>query len=105
MKFKEGMTTKDKIEALERQVLVHSMLYYHLNESVISDKEYDHLSAFLAEKIQKIGEIKLRSTQYGYVFYDFDGSTGFDLVDRLTKQDRKCILRIAHYVLNLYKHR
>lgn len=26
---------------------------------------------------------------YGYAYYDFDGSTGFHLTDRLTKKDKK----------------
>ena len=103
MKFKEGMTAKEKVEAIERQILVHSMLYYHMNESVISDKRFDKLSRLLADKISKLGPKKIASTQYGYVFQDFDGTTGFDLISRLNKADRKHIKVIATYVLSHYK--
>lgn len=103
MKFKEGMGTKQKIEALERMILVHSMLYYEMDESVISDKRYDKLSRLLAEKLNTLSEKKVASTQYGYVFYDFDGDTGFDLISRLTKEDRKRIKQVATSVLRCYK--
>lgn len=103
MKFSEGMTAKEKIEALERYILVHCMLYYHMNETLISDEIFDKYSRLLAKKLQKIGENKIASTQYGYVFYDFDGTTGFDLIDRLNKSDRRRIKQIASFALRLSK--
>lgn len=102
MKFKENVTTKQKIEVLERMILVHSMLYYHMNTNVISDKRYDKLSRLLVDRLNGLSEKKIRSTQYGYVFYDFDGDTGFDLIDRLTKEDRKRIENVATSVLKCY---
>lgn len=102
MKFAEDMTSKQKVEALQRYILVHSMLYYDMDTSVISDKKFDKAARLLADKIQRFGPKKIASTQYGYVFKDFDGSTGFDLPDRLTEEDRKCVRRIATYVLRWY---
>lgn len=104
MKFSEEMKTKDRIEFLERYILVHSYLYYHMDESVISDKKFDKCARLLACKIQKY-QSKIRRTQYGYVFYDFDGNTGFDLIDRLNKGDRKRIKSVATTVLRNYKRR
>lgn len=103
MKFAENLTQKQKIEVLERHILVHSMLYYHMNESVISDKRYDKLCRLLVKKFEALTPKKIASTQYGYVFNDFDGNTGFDLIDRLTKEDRKRIKQVATTVLRLYK--
>lgn len=103
MKFAEGMSSKQKVEALQRYILVHSVLYYEMDTSVISDKKFDKAARLLADKIQKFGPKKIASTQYGYVFGDFDGSTGFDLPDRLNKTDRKRIEQIATYVLGLYR--
>lgn len=105
MKFKEGMTTKEKVEALQRYILVHSMLYYEMNDSVIPDERFDKYARLLAKKIQKYGVKKIASTQYGYVFYDFDGNTGFDLISRLTKSDRKRIEQVAISVLNVSTRR
>lgn len=101
MKFKEGMSEKDKIDALERQILVHSMIYYEMNKSVISDAEFDKLAKLLVKKINKYGEKKMSKTQYWYVFNDFDGNTGFDLIHRLKKADKERIKVIATYVLRL----
>lgn len=103
MVFPEGMKTKQKIEFVQRYILVHSMLYYEMNTSVISDKKFDKVCRLLVNKQEKLSEERLNSTQYGYVFYDFDGSTGFDLVSRLKKSDRKRIEEIATYVLRLYR--
>ena len=102
MKFKEGMSTKQKIEALERYILVHSMLYYEMSESLITDQKFDRVCRLLVDKIKKYGAKKIASTQYGYAFDDFDGSTGFYLMDKLTKQDRKRIKQVATAVLNSY---
>lgn len=103
MKFRSGMNTKQKIEALQRYILVHSIIYYHLDDNVISDKKYDKVARLLAKKQAEHNENKILKTQYGYVFYDFDGSTGFDLLDRLNKSDRKYLMKIAKCVLRLKK--
>lgn len=103
MRFKEGMTAKQKIEAVQRMILVHSMLYYEMNESIISDKRFDKISSLLCEKQSELSLRKLLSTQYGYVFQDFDGTTGFDLISRLTQKDRTRIEQIANHVLRSYK--
>ena len=102
MKFKEGMATKEKIEALERYILVHSMLYYHMSESLITDQQFDRAARLLASKIEKFGAKKIAKTQYGYVFTDFDGSTGFYLIEALKKSDRRRIKQVAVAVLNSY---
>lgn len=102
MKFTEDMTSKQKVEALQRYILVHSVLYYEMNTSVISDKKFDKAARLLADKIQKFGPKKIASTQYGYVFKDFDGSTGFDLSSQLTESDREHVQKIATYVFRLY---
>ena len=98
MKFKEGVTTKQKVEYLERFILVHSMIYYELDTNVISDKDFDKMARLLVKKIHKYGPKKIASTQYGYVFHDFDGTTGFDLIGRLNKADRERITQIALFV-------
>lgn len=101
MKFKEGMTTKQKFEALQRYILVHSMLYYNMDTNIISDQRFDKYSRLLAKKIQEYEPKKVKSSQYGYVFYDFDGTTGFDLIDRLSNADRAHIESIARHVLKI----
>lgn len=100
MLFKENMSEKDKVSALQRYILVHSCLYYELDSSIIADKEYDK-KAYLLVEIQK--GINISDTDYGYVFKGFDGTTGFDLYSKLSEIDRDKIIRIANNVLKSYK--
>lgn len=89
-------TDKLKINYLQRVILMHSHLYYIEDNPLISDKDYDSISKQLVElqKGKGVDWIK-ETTQYGYVFYDFDGSTGFDLYDRLNENDKKYIKILA----------
>lgn len=38
-------------------------------------------------------------TQYGYAFYDFDGTTGFLIWDRLTEKDKQMISTLANMIV------
>lgn len=92
-----------KISYLQRQVIVHSLLYYELNESVISDKEFDDLSRQLVKMQRNASKDDLRNSQYYYCFYDFDGTTGFHLKDRLNEKDKPYLLGLAKFILRKYK--
>lgn len=79
------------------------MLYYELNVNCISDESFDELCIQLLE-MQKSADIKeLKQSTYYYVFYDFDGSTGCDIPQRLTDYDYKYLLNIAQHVYKLYE--
>lgn len=97
-KFPEGWSDLTKINYLQRKIIISSILYYDLNQSPINDKEYDELSKQLVEMQSKCNCIE--DSQYFYIFYDFDGSTGFDLRDRLNDNDKEYLLKIA---LNISK--
>ena len=74
------------IDFLQRKIILNSIAYYELNTSQLTDKQYDELSRQLVD-MQK--EVDIKDTQYGYVFYDFDGTTGFDLYHRLNDKDKE----------------
>lgn len=92
-----------KASHLQRRILVHSILYYQMNENVISDKVFDDISKQLVNLRTQMCEKDYQKTTYNYCFKDFDGSTGFDLYDKLNKQDQEYLTLIAHNVLRCYK--
>lgn len=90
-----------KISFLQRVVLIHSILYYELNTTVISDSDFDLLSKQLLHLQNRANKDELKKSQYYYVFYDFDGNTGFDLWYRLKVSDREYLLSISKQVKRL----
>lgn len=90
---------KTKIEYIQRRILVYSIAYYELNTNIVTDKFYDEISKQLVV-LQNKYKGKIKETMYGYVFHDFDGSTGFDLYHRLNKKDKKYLMSITNMVLN-----
>jgi len=92
-KFPEGWSDLTKINYLQRKIILLSICYYELNKSKVSDKEYDELSKQLVEMQSKCKCIE--DSQYYYIFYDFDGSTGFDLRDRLNESDKQYLTHLA----------
>lgn len=97
--FSVYWTEAEKINFLQRVILVHSYLYYEKDNSVWTDKQYDEVAKQLAE-MQKPKTVKwiLNKTQYGYAFYDFDGTTGFLLWGRLKEKDKGQIAGIANSI-------
>ena len=96
IKFPAYWSDKLKIDYLQRVILVNSYLYYECNTNKLSDRAYDNISKQLVELQSKHIKPWIRSkTQYGYVFYNYDGSTGFDLYDRLNVQDKAYIRQLA----------
>ena len=94
--FNVYWTDKMKIDFLQRVVLIHSYLYYERDTTLWSDKKYDEVVKQLTIiQKQKTEQWIKQKTQYGYCFYDFDGSTGFDLWHRLKQNDKDYISMIA----------
>lgn len=89
----------ERISFLQRVILIHSYLYYMLDETLWSDKKYDEIAKQLAEMQENVTQVELvYNTDYGYVFFDYDGTTGFDLYYRLNKKDKKRIEQIARII-------
>lgn len=89
-----------KIDFLQRVVLIHSYLYYERDTTLWSDKKYDEVVKQLTIiQKQKTEQWIKQNTQYGYCFYDFDGTTGFDLWSRLKEEDRLLIKAIAEHII------
>lgn len=68
----------EKINQRRRQLHVHSIIYYHLNTSIIDDATFDKWSAELVELQAKHPEFKHKGYMYG-IFTDWTGDTGMHL--------------------------
>lgn len=93
-----------KISYLQRRIIVYSIMYYEMDESCISDKQYDDISRQLVHLQSSVSEAEWKKSTYYYAMYDFDGSTGFDIPSRLNKKDREYLSRIAQLVYNQWKY-
>ena len=91
---------RDKIAELihrrRRQILVHSVIYYKMDQNIIPDHQW---SAW-ANELQKLQTDypDIASEVWGAeAFEDFDGSSGFDLPldDRWAKHKANHLLRIT----------
>lgn len=98
--FSVYWTEAEKISFLQRVILVHSYLYYEKDNSIWTDKQYDEVAKQLVSMQDEHDILWIRNkTQYGYVFYDFDGTTGFLLWDRLKKKDKEQIAGISENIM------
>lgn len=101
MKFRNPYwSNKLKMGSLQRWIIVHSILYYELDNAIIEDKLFDANARQLVE-LQKAYPDEAKESEYWYVFHDFDGSTGFDLYHRLNKHDATYLKQIAEHVLRI----
>lgn len=98
-------SNQTKISLLQRRILIYSIQYYKMSETVISDKEYDSISRQLLQLQKTASKADREGSQYWYVFNNFDANTGFDLYDRLTEKDQSYLMRIASLVLLSYQEK
>ena len=91
-------TNTTKIELLQGWIIVHSILYYEHDISIVADNVYDMNEVQLSEMMKKYPKSAKRS-KYAYAFKGFDGSTGYDIPGKLSKQDRKKFNDIIDFIL------
>ena len=106
MNFSKQFTDKEKIQLLQRSILVNSYAYYELNENILSDYQYDANTRMLLSLKESNPEAFKKSRYYKY-FDNFESGTGFDLTYRLSKNKKlfKRITKDAHLALKLKKER
>jgi hypothetical protein len=91
MKFRKPFSVIEKIQLLQRWILVQSFAYYELNENIASDFKYDANAKQLVELMKNHPEEANRS-KYSEYFHDYcpedddaHYTSGFDLLDRVRK--------------------
>lgn len=72
---------KDRIIRLRRLMLVHSCIYYELNNNVISDHQWQAWADEL-EKLQKDNPDLCKLDYFDFAFRDWNGATGNHLPHR-----------------------
>ena len=71
-------TITEKIQQRRYQMLVHSYLYYQLNNNIIDDHTFDRWAKELVE-LQELCPEEARKARFHEEFLEFDGSSGYDL--------------------------
>lgn len=66
------------INRRRRQILVHSVIYYRLNDNLIPDSTWSRWAVEL-DKLQKTYPDIAVKVPYAKAFADFDPSTGYNL--------------------------
>lgn len=93
------MSIQDYIDWLQRYIIVHSYIYYELNNNVVSDKQYDAKAKELVKYKNDYPEL-WRSSEYHKQFGDdYNGSTGFTLWHDLDDRQKDIIRSIAHTII------
>lgn len=97
-------TDKEKIQLLQRSILVNSYAYYELNENILSDYQYDANTRQLLE-LKKTNPEAYQKSRYHRYFDNFESGTGFDLASRIRKNKDlyKKVSYDAHLALKLKK--
>lgn len=68
-------TIEERIRQRRLQILVHSYIYYELNQNIVSDAKWMKWAKELAE-LQASYPIESAAVCYAEQFKNFDGSTG-----------------------------
>lgn len=92
------LTDQEYIDYLQRYIIVHSYIYYELDNNVISDREYDARSKELVEYKNQHPELWKSSMYYKQFGDDYNGSTGFTLYRELNDHQQKIIRSIASFI-------
>lgn len=90
-----GLTTQEYINFLERFIILHSYIYYELDDNVISDKDYDTKARELVKYKNEYPELWKTSEYYKQFGDDYSGATGFTLYHDLNGEQKEIIRSIA----------
>mgnify|MGYP002517622545 CR=1 FL=1 len=93
MNFSKPFTDKEKIQLLQRSILVNSYAYYELNENILADYQYDRNTRQLLE-LKEANPEAYRKSRYARYFDNFESGTGFDLTDRI-RGNRQLFNKVA----------
>ena len=94
----DRLTTQNYIDFLQRYIIVHSYIYYELNNNYISDKDYDAKAKELAKYRSEYPELWKNSMYYKQFGDDYNGATGFTLYHDLDDHQKQIIKSIENSI-------
>lgn len=93
VKYSRPYNVTEKIQLLQRSILVNSFAYYEIDSNILEDYQYDNNAKQLVELMRQYPEESKRSRYYTY-FKDFCSEdenihyvSGFDLLEKVRKSD------------------
>lgn len=92
----EDLSILEQISWLQRYIIVHSYIYYHLNDNFISDHQYDEKCKQLVGLKERYPDEWRRSQYYRQFGDDYTGATGMGLVESLNGRDMNTINAIVN---------
>lgn len=109
MSFVDNETVIGKINIYSRYIIMHSILYYNHDISLISDYQFDMIGKEAYEFFRS--NIKdFMNSKYYYVMKEYEGGTGFFIYNTLSEYDKKYFNRniqtlYSHIILDINKKR
>lgn len=94
-----GLTVQEYIDWLQRYIIVHSYIYYELNDNIISDRVYDAKSKELTRLKEEYPDLWKNSMYHKQFNDDYNGSTGFTLYHDLDDKQKEIIRNIARSII------
>ena len=91
-------TVGERIKQRRAQMLIHSCIYYELNDNIVSDHKWQEWADEL-ESLQKASPEECSLGFFDYEFKDWNGSTGNHLPHR-----HPWVYSKALYILNLHNN-
>lgn len=92
------ISIQEYINFLQRYIIVHSYIYYELNDNYISDKDYDAKSKELTKYKNDYPELWKNSMYYKQFGDDYNGATGFTLYHDLDDRQKQIIKSIVNSI-------
>lgn len=95
-----NLSTKDYIDFLQRYIIVHSYIYYELDDNYISDREYDLKTKELVRYKEQYPDLWKNSMYHKQFTDEYNGATGFTLYHDLDAHQKVIIRSIVNTIRN-----
>ena len=93
-----GLNLQEYIDFLQRYIIVHSYIYYEMDENLISDRDYDAAAKKLVQLKTDYPLLWINSEYHKQFGDDYNGSTGFTLYHELSDRQKEIIQSIIHNI-------